>query len=75
MSMDYSKIGLKAGLEVHQQLDTAEKLFCSCTPQLFKDEPEITFLRRLRPTQSELGQIDPAAFFEFQKGIKILYEA
>ncbi|MCZ2856357.1 MAG: Glu-tRNA(Gln) amidotransferase subunit GatE, partial [Candidatus Bathyarchaeota archaeon] len=38
-------------------------------------EPETTFLRRLRPTQSELGQIDPAAFFEFQKGIKIVYEA
>jgi glutamyl-tRNA(Gln) amidotransferase subunit E len=75
MGIDYSKIGLKAGLEVHQQLDTAEKLFCSCTPQLFKEEPEITFLRRLRPTQSELGQIDPAAFFEFQKGIRILYEA
>ncbi len=75
MSIDYSKIGLKVGLEIHQQLDTSEKLFCSCTPQLFKDEPEITFLRRLRPTQSELGQIDPAAFFEFQKGIRILYEA
>jgi glutamyl-tRNA(Gln) amidotransferase subunit E len=75
MSVDYSKIGLKAGLEVHQQLDTATKLFCSCKPQLFKGEPEITFLRRLRPTQSELGQIDPAALFEFQKGVKILYEA
>jgi len=75
MSVDYSKIGLKAGLEVHQQLGTAAKLFCSCMPQLFKEEPEITFLRRLRPTQSELGQIDPAALFEFQKGVKILYEA
>jgi len=75
MSIDYSKIGLKIGLELHQQLDTAEKLFCSCPPQLFREEPEITFLRRLRPTQSELGQIDPAAFFEYQKGIKILYEA
>jgi len=75
MSIDYSKIGLKAGLEVHQQLDTATKLFCSCKPQLFKGEPEVTFLRRLRPTQSELGQIDPAALFEFQKGVKILYEA
>jgi len=75
MSINYSKIGLKAGLEVHQQLDTTEKLFCSCSPQLFKEEPEITFLRRLRPTQSELGQVDPAAFFEFQKGLKILYEA
>jgi len=75
MRVDYSKIGLKAGIEVHQQLDTATKLFCSCKPELFKGEPEITFLRRLRPTQSELGQIDPAAFFEFQKGVKILYEA
>ena len=75
MSIDYSKIGLKAGLEVHQQLDTAAKLFCSCKPQLFRGEPEITFLRRLRPTQSELGQIDPAALFEFRKGVKTLYEA
>jgi len=75
VSIDYSKIGLKAGLEVHQQLDTSTKLFCSCKPQLFKEEPEITFLRRLRPTQSELGQVDPAALFEFQKGVKIVYEA
>ncbi len=75
MSIDYLEIGLKAGLEVHQQLDTAAKLFCSCMPQLFKVEPEITFLRKLRPTQSELGQIDPAALFEFQKGVRILYEA
>jgi len=75
MNIDYSKVGLKTGLEVHQQLDTETKLFCSCEPKLFKEEPEITFLRRLRPTQSELGQIDPAAFFEFQKGVKILYEA
>ena len=72
---DYEEIGLKVGLEVHQQLDTSAKLFCQCKPELFKEEPEITFLRRLRPTQSELGQIDPAAYFEFQKGVKILYEA
>jgi len=75
MSIDYAKVGLKVGLEIHQQLNTSEKLFCGCKPELFKEEPEITFLRRLRPTQSELGQVDPAAFFEFQKGVKILYEA
>jgi glutamyl-tRNA(Gln) amidotransferase subunit E len=63
------------GLEIHQQLATSQKLFCSCPPRLFKENPEIMFLRRLRPTQSELGQIDPSAYFEFQKGIKILYEA
>jgi len=75
LEIDYQKIGLKVGLEIHQQLDTSAKLFCNCKPELFKEEPEITFLRRLRPTQSELGQIDPAAYFEFQKGVKILYEA
>jgi len=75
MEIDYKKIGLKVGLEIHQQLDTSAKLFCSCRPELFKEEPEITFLRGLRPTQSELGQVDPAAYFEFQKGVKVLYEA
>ena len=25
-------IGLKVGLEIHQQLDTNKKLFCSCVP-------------------------------------------
>lgn len=75
MTTDYAKVGLKVGLEIHQQLNVNSKLFCSCPPELFKEEPEITFLRRLRPTQSELGQVDPAAYFEFQKGVKILYEA
>lgn len=75
LKLDYDKIGLLVGLECHQQLATRGKLFCRCKPHLFKGEPEVTFLRRLRPTQSELGQVDPAAFFEFQKGVKILYEA
>ncbi|MCW3985251.1 MAG: Glu-tRNA(Gln) amidotransferase subunit GatE [Candidatus Bathyarchaeota archaeon] len=74
-TIDYKKIGLKVGLEIHQQLNSEKKLFCSCKTELFKEEPEITFLRRLRPTQGELGQVDPAAFFEFQKGVRILYEA
>jgi glutamyl-tRNA(Gln) amidotransferase subunit E len=64
--MNYEEIGLKVGLEIHQQLATRTKLFCNCKETRLP--PEITFQRRLRLTQSELGHIDPAAMFEFKKG-------
>lgn len=32
--MDYKEVGLVAGLEIHQQLDTARKLFCGCPTQI-----------------------------------------
>jgi glutamyl-tRNA(Gln) amidotransferase subunit E len=73
--MDYDKLGLKVGLEIHQELATEHKLFCKCPPSLFSEEPEYTFIRRLRPSQSELGEVDPAALFEFTKGKTIIYEA
>ena len=31
---DYEKLGLKCGLEIHQQLDTEMKLFCRCPAEL-----------------------------------------
>ncbi len=73
--IDSNAIGLKVGIEVHRQLDTKRKLFCDCPTTMSEAEPSVLFLRRLRPTQSELGQVDPAALFEFQKGRGILYEA
>jgi glutamyl-tRNA(Gln) amidotransferase subunit E len=75
MAVNYREMGLKIGLEIHQELATSHKLFCNCSPGLFREEPEYTFLRRLRPTQSELGEVDPASLFEFQQGKTILYEA
>ncbi len=63
---------LRVGLEIHQQLATSTKLFCPC-PIVKSEELPLSFERRLRPTQSELGQIDPAAVFEFNKGRVNLY--
>jgi len=50
-------------------------LFCDCPTLLSSKPAALTFDRRLRPTQSELGQIDPSALFEFHKGRTIVYEA
>ncbi len=70
----YAKLGLMVGLELHQQLDTSRKLFCHCPTVIRDDAPDGTFVRRLRPTQSEMGEIDPAALFEFQKKKRFCYE-
>ncbi|WP_292395427.1 Glu-tRNA(Gln) amidotransferase subunit GatE [Methanoculleus sp. UBA303] len=72
--MDYTELGLKAGIEIHQQLDTAEKLFCRC-PTLLRDTAERTgeFYRYLRATESELGEIDRAAEEEMKLVRKFCY--
>ena len=74
-TIDYGSIGLKVGIEIHRQLDTKKKLFCDCPTTMSDADPSVRFLRRLRPTQSELGQVDPAALFEFQKGRAVIYES
>ncbi|HEC95378.1 MAG TPA: Glu-tRNA(Gln) amidotransferase subunit GatE, partial [Thermoplasmatales archaeon] len=71
--MDYKAIGFKAGLEIHQQLDT-KKLFCNC-PSKITDDADYSFHRFLRPTQSELGEVDKAALAEAKKHRHFLYTA
>ncbi len=71
--MDYKKLGFKAGLEIHQQLDT-HKLFCGC-PSVITEDIDYFFERVLRPTQSELGDIDKAALLEAKRKRRFLYTA
>ncbi|QCC47612.1 Glu-tRNA(Gln) amidotransferase subunit GatE [Halobellus limi] len=62
---DYDDLGLVAGLEIHQQLDTATKLFCQCpTDERDPDSATRSFSRYLHPTKSELGELDEAALEE-----------
>lgn len=67
-------VGVRVGLEIHQQLDTGRKLFCNCAVA-DPDEHPIKFSRRLRPAKSELGQTDPAALFEGAKSRTVQYSA
>jgi glutamyl-tRNA(Gln) amidotransferase subunit E len=67
-------LGIKVGLEIHQQLATNKKLFCNCTP-IESDAYTIKFQRKLRTSKSELGEFDPAALFESTKSKTIWYYA
>ncbi|MCR4368808.1 MAG: Glu-tRNA(Gln) amidotransferase subunit GatE [archaeon] len=73
METDYEKIGLKCGLELHQQLDTG-KLFIRTPSRLREDAPDYTIERKLRPVVSELGEFDKAALEAFKKGHTFIYE-
>jgi len=71
--MDYRAIGLKVGLEIHQQLAT-HKLFCEDGSVLVDAPGGLRFRRRLRPTQSELGEVDAAAIEEAKRRLTFVYE-
>ena len=72
--LDLATLNLKVGFEIHQQLATNSKLFCNCRCEEAK-EYDSSFVRKLRPTQSELGAYDPAAMFEFSKMQVVKYQA
>ncbi len=71
--MDYSKLGLKAGLEIHQQLDTG-KLFCSCPGYLRSEKPDFIVRRKLHKVAGEMGEIDIAVEHEASLGKEFDYE-
>ena len=72
-SLDYKKIGLRVGLEVHQQLDTHRKLFCHCPAGVYTSSHDGSVLRHMRPTLSELGEYDGTALMEFKTKKNVVY--
>lgn len=69
MSEEYE---MMCGIEIHQQLDT-KKLFCSCDSRLC-EEGTGAYFRKLRPTTSEMGEIDRAALAQFQRHLGYRYQ-
>ena len=76
MQYDYEKIGFRAGLEIHAQLDSQRKLFCHCKPELISPSavPDYHFERFFRPVLGELGDFDAGMLVEFEKKYRVIYE-
>jgi glutamyl-tRNA(Gln) amidotransferase subunit E len=70
---DYAVVGFKSGLEIHQQLLTAKKLFCRCPAGRYSHKYDAEILRHMRPTLSELGEYDGTALMEFKTKKEIIY--
>jgi len=73
MTLDYDKIGLKCGLEIHQQIDT-KKLFCNCPSVLRQDEPDFKIKRKLHAVAGESGEVDVAAKYQVSLDKNFIYE-
>lgn len=71
----YSRLGFKSGLEIHQQLLTAKKLFCRCPAGIYQQhgQYDAEVVRHMRPTLSEMGEYDGTALMEKRTKKNIFY--
>ncbi len=72
----YKKIGFMCGLEIHQRLATAEKLFCKCPTNIIEmvEKEPMSAHRYQRAVAGEMGLVDVSAAFEQQKQKRFLYK-
>ncbi len=72
--IDYVKLGVKAGLEIHQQIETKEKLFSAAPSYLRNDNADFTIVRKLHQVAGESGNIDAAVVHESSLNREFHYE-
>ena len=70
---NYDELDFRAGLEIHQQLNT-KKLFCNCPSVLRKDEPDFEVRRKLHAVAGESGEIDTTTVHEAEKNREFVYQ-
>ncbi|MEK6927218.1 MAG: Glu-tRNA(Gln) amidotransferase subunit GatE [Nanoarchaeota archaeon] len=73
MGFDYTKLGFKAGLEIHQQLE-GNKLFCNCPGYLRSEKPDLLVTRKLHAVAGESGEVDAAVKHEAGLDKTFVYE-
>lgn len=73
VELDYKKLGLKCGIEIHQQLE-GKKLFCDSPTLIRDDKPDYIIKRKLRAVIGESGKLDEAAKKEMAKNKTYVYE-
>lgn len=72
--INYKRLRMMAGIELHQQLETGKKLFCQCSANMREREPIMTIKRKLHPVASELGEIDVATQYEYLRDRTFNYQ-
>ena len=70
--INYKNLGLKIGLEIHQEL-SGTKLFCSCSTDLKEENKIIEIMRKIKPSIGETGEIDIASLYEEKKKKEFIY--
>lgn len=74
VKMNYKKLGLKSGIEIHQQLETKSKLFCKSSAGMREKEVVGQIKRKQHPVAGELGTIDIAMLHEMTRDRTFHYQ-
>jgi glutamyl-tRNA(Gln) amidotransferase subunit E len=74
MEVDFKQLGFKAGIEIHQELNT-KKLFCDCSSYMKEEKLVSEVSRKMRAVTGETGKIDTASSYEQIRDRNFIYHA